>query len=146
LLLQAIESEQLKVGELNLDLEQRRRLLWYSTPEVQERAARLIGDEEYSNRKAVVEQWLKKLPATGDGARGRAVFARTCAPCHLLDGVGNTVGPDLASLSKHSVEDLLSNILDPNMAINPAYVAYNVETAGGELETGLLHSESGDSV
>ncbi len=145
-LLEAIETERLKLGELNLDLEQRRRLLRWSTPDIQARAARLIGDEEYSNRKAIVEEWLKKLPATGDAARSRAVFEKTCAQCHLLDGVGHAVGPDLASLAHHSVEDLLSNILDPNMAINPAYVAYSVETVTGELETGLLQSETADAV
>jgi putative membrane-bound dehydrogenase-like protein len=145
-LLQAMETDQIKVGELNLDLEQRRRLLRYSTPDIEARAARFIGDEEYSNRKTVVEEWLKKLPAQGDAVRGRAVFEKTCAPCHLLDGIGNAVGPDLASMSAHSVEDLLSNILDPNMAINPGYVAYNAETASGEVEIGLLQSETADSV
>jgi len=145
-LLEAIETERLKLGELNLDLERRRRLLRNSTPEIEARAARLMGDEEYSNRKALVDEWLKKLPAAGDAVRGRAAFEKTCATCHLLDGVGHAVGPDLASMSQHSVEDLLSNILDPNMAINPGYVAYTVETANGEVEIGLLQSETADSV
>ena len=89
---------------------------------------------------------MKKLPATGDAVRGRAVFEKTCAKCHLLDGIGHAVGHDLASQAHHSVEDLLSNILDPNMAINPAYVAYSVETVTDELETGLLQSETADAV
>jgi putative heme-binding domain-containing protein len=142
----AIESGQLRLGELNLDLEQRRRLLRRSSQDVQTRAARLMGDEEYSHRKTIVDDWLKKLPATGDPARGRIVFQNICAQCHLLDGAGHAVGPDLASLAHRSVEDLLSNILDPNMAINPAYVAYSVETGSGEFETGLLASESPDAI
>ena len=60
--------------------------------------------------------------------------------------MGHQVGPDLAALAHRSVEDLLSNILDPNMAINPGYVAYTVETANGEVEIGLLQSETADSV
>jgi len=49
-------------------------------------------------------------------------------------------------MSHRSVEDLLSNILDPNMAINPAYVTYNCETVSGELESGLLQSESPEAI
>jgi putative membrane-bound dehydrogenase-like protein len=145
-LIEAIENGQLRLGELNLDLEQRRRLMRESTPEIQNRAAHLMGDEEYSNRKAVVEEWLQKLPATGEAARGRAIFERVCAQCHQLDGTGYAVGPDLAALAHRSVEDLLSNILDPNMAINPAYSGYLVETSGGEIETGILKAESADSL
>jgi len=44
------------------------------------------------------------------------------------------------------VEDLLSNILDPNMAINPVYASYTIETISGEIESGILASESGEAV
>jgi len=145
-LMTAIEQDRIKLGELNLDLEQRRRLLRRSSPEVRARAAKFIGDEEYSNRKTVVEEWLKKLPATGEASRGRLVFDRLCAPCHALNGMGNQVGPDLGASSHRGVEDLLSNILDPNMAINPNYVSFTAETTNGEIETGLLKSETADAV
>ncbi len=145
-LVSAIEQERIRVGELNLDLEQRRRLLRESSPAIRARAAKFIGDEEYSNRKTVVEEWMKKLPATGELARGREVFTTLCAQCHALDGVGQSVGPDLGALAHRSVEDLLSNILDPNMAINPAYVSYTADTADGETTTGILHGETADSV
>ena len=145
-LMDAIEQDRIKLGELNLDLEQRRRLMRESSAPIMARAAKLIGDEEYSNRKTVVEDWLKKLPPTGDVSRGRAVFEKTCAQCHAVGGVGQHVGPDLSALGHRSVEDLLSNILDPNMAINPAYVSYTAETVAGEIETGILESESADAV
>jgi putative membrane-bound dehydrogenase-like protein len=145
-LLGAIESGQIKLGELNLDLEQRRRLLRESSPEIMARAAKLIGDEEYGNRKTIVEDWLRKLPANGDPKRGRVPFEKTCAQCHAMGGIGQQVGPDLAALAHRSVEDLLSNILDPNMAIHPNYVSYVAETASGEIETGILESESTESV
>jgi putative heme-binding domain-containing protein len=74
------------------------------------------------------------------------MFEKTCAQCHALDGLGQAVGPDLGALAHRSVEDLLSNILDPNMAINPSYLAYTVETTSGEIESGILQSESNDAV
>jgi len=145
-LIGALEKGQITVGELNLDLEQRRRLLHYSSPDIAARAAKLIGDGEYSNRKALVEEWLAKLPPTGNPQHGKSVFEQRCAQCHLVGSVGHRVGPELTSMSHRSVEDLLSNILDPNMAINPAYVTYNCETVSGELESSLLQSESPDAI
>jgi putative heme-binding domain-containing protein len=56
------------------------------------------------------------------------------------------VGPELAGSAHRSVEDLLSNILDPNMAMNPAFVAYQAETVDDETITGLLEAQRGDSV
>jgi putative membrane-bound dehydrogenase-like protein len=145
-LIEAMEKGQITVGELNLDLEQRRRLLWYSNPEVKTRAAKLLADGEYSNRKTLVDEWLAKLPAKGDPLPGKTVFEQRCSQCHVVGGTGSKVGPELTSMSHRSVEDLLSNILDPNMAINPAYLTYNCEMTSGELETGLLQAESEETV
>jgi len=145
-LLAAIENGQIKVGELNLDLEQRRRLLWYSSPEIKTRAAKFWSDEEYSNRKTIVTEWLAKSPATGDAQRGREIFEKTCAQCHRLEDVGYAVGPDLSDAVHRSVEDLLSNILDPNMAINPAYAGYTMDWSPDENATGILQSETPEAI
>jgi putative heme-binding domain-containing protein len=146
LVLDAIEDGRLRLGELNLDLEQRRRLLRWSTPAVHARAARLIGDGEYGNRQANVDDWLKKLPEHGNPANGRALFELACASCHRVGELGHEVGPNLTGLAHRSVEDLVSHVLDPNMSIEPAYVAYDVETTEGELLTGILESEGADSI
>ena len=145
-LLSALEAGKLSLGELNLDLEQRRRLLRKSSPEITARAAKWIGDGEYSNRKHLVGEWLAKLPTTGSADRGHPVFARLCASCHSAEGKERSVGPNLASVAHRSVEDLVSNILDPNMAINPSYVTYTVETTDDESLSGVLQSESPESV
>lgn len=145
-LIAALEDGRVRLGELNLDLEQRRRLLRESTPAVMARAARLMDDGEYGNRKAAVEQWLGKLPKTGQPVLGREVFVQLCAQCHVFAGTGHAVGPDLGALAHRSVEDLLSNIVDPNMAIHPGYVSYTAESISGEIETGILQSESREAV
>ncbi|MFN0069696.1 MAG: c-type cytochrome, partial [Limisphaerales bacterium] len=141
-LLAALESGRLGVGELNLDLEQRRALLRGATPEIRARAEKFVSDEEYANRSALVEEWLAKLPKDGDAVRGRPVFERACAQCHVAGGLGFHVGPDLSGLGHRSVEDLLSNILDPNMAMNPAFVTYAATLADGDEESGILASET----
>jgi putative membrane-bound dehydrogenase-like protein len=145
-LVAALEQGRLTVGELGLDLEQRRRLLRSEAPGVAARAAAWIDDHEYGNRAARVEEWLARLPAEGSSERGLAVFERLCAQCHVAGGVGHAVGPDLASLAHRGAEDLVSNILDPSMAIHPAYVAYTATLASGERETGLVEAESAAAV
>ena len=145
-LLAALESGRIQSGELSLDLEQRRRLLRSPIPAIRARAEKFWKDEEYSNRKAAVEEWIAKLPATGDAGRGSRIFGDLCARCHKLGNVGRHVGPDLAGTAHRSVEDLLSNILDPNMAMNPSFGAYEVERKDGESIIGLMSSQSVDSV
>ena len=145
-LLSALETEQVRIGELNLDLEQRRRLLRGGSPEVRRRAAAFMGDEEYSNRKSLVTDWMAKLPAKGDAGKGRVLFEESCARCHVAGGLGQRVGPDLTGVAHRSVEDLLSNILDPNMAINPGFVAVEIETRDGESQLGLVGGETPDAV
>ena len=145
-LLRGLESEALNVLELNLDLEQRRSLLRWSTPEIGKRATKFWGDEEYSNRKVIVEEWLEKLPARGDAGDGKETFVRLCATCHRAGDVGHAVGPDLAGVSHRSVEDLLGHIVDPNMGIEPKYVACFVRTEDGQLFTGLLSAETSEHI
>lgn len=145
-LLDAVESGRITLGELNLDLEDRRRLISWSSPDIQMRARKLIADGEYGNRQAKVEEWLAKLPATGHEANGRAVFEKACAQCHVVGTLGHEVRPNLTGQSHRSVEDLVSNILDPNMAINPNYLSVSVETKEGELLTGILAAETAEAI
>jgi len=142
----AVEAGAISLGELNLDLEQRRTLLRQNRSDLAVQAARLVGDEEYANRRPLVSEWLARIPATGDRATGREVFRQRCGSCHAAHGVGHRVGPDLESLSHRSVEDLVSHILDPNMAINPGYVSCVVELEDGRSLTGLLAVDAADAV
>ena len=47
------------------------------------------------NRHKIVDQYLKATAAVDtDATRGKAVFAKRCANCHRLEGVGHSLGPD----------------------------------------------------
>lgn len=145
-LLGAIETGAIGLGEVNLDLEQRRTLRRGTSPDLALRAALLLGDEEYANRRPLVTEWLARMPAEGDPTVGREVFRERCGSCHVAHGVGHRVGPDLEALSHRSVEDLASHVLDPNMAINPGYVSCVVELEDGRTLTGLLAVDGADAV
>jgi putative heme-binding domain-containing protein len=141
-----LEDRRLTTGELHLDLEQRRRLLRSNAAGVAERAAKLLHDDDYGGRAAVVESWLARLPTAGSPARGKAFFQRLCAQCHMAGGEGHSVGPDFGSLAHRGVEDLVSNILDPDHAIHPEYVAFAVVLRSGDREVGLIAEESASAI
>ena len=89
---------------------------------------------------------LVKLPKKGDHATGESVYQRACALCHRMANLGKKVGPDLNNISHRSVEDLLSHIIDPNMAINPNYVSCVIETLDNTIQSGLLSEENEHTV
>ena len=145
-LLDALEQGAVSSGELNLDLEQRRQLLRRASSDNQKRASRFFSDEEYGGRKSLVQEWLSKLPVAGEVEKGRAVFSKICAQCHQVGKLGASVGPNLTDQSHRSVEDLVSNILDPNMAVNPSFVSVRCETRDGETVVGILDAENAETV
>jgi len=143
LLISTLEKGVLSFGELNLDLEQRRRLLRRSTDDIKKRAAALFGDHEFSNRKAIVDSYLREIaPLRGDAGRGEQHYRSLCAKCHVLHGAGTAVGADLNMAFTKSKEDLLTSILDPNAAIAPEYTNFMVETTKGEHLTGVIKTET----
>ncbi len=82
----------------------------------------------------------------GDAGRGAELFKKTCASCHKLRGEGETLGPDLTQTERKNLEVMLLNIVDPSSLVRPEYVAYVVATNDGRVLSGMLHSESAQTV
>src|SRR5262249_34606497 len=59
---------------------------------------------------------------------------------------GQDVGPDLAALRDKSGEALLIAVLDPNQAVEARYISYLARLKNGLTYSGLLASETGNSV
>jgi putative membrane-bound dehydrogenase-like protein len=142
--LDAVEGK--KVLPFEIDAARRQRLLDSKNEALRKRAATLLAGAVSTDRGKVVDSYRPALKLTGDAGRGQAVFKRTCAACHKLGGVGQEVGPDLAALRDKSGEALLIAILDPNQAVEARYISYLATTKNGLTYTGLLASETGNSV
>jgi putative membrane-bound dehydrogenase-like protein len=85
------------------------------------------------------------LARRGTPERGRDVFAGvgTCAKCHVVEGAGRAVGPDLSGIGlKLSPEAFYESILAPSAAISHNYESYTALTVDGRSVTGLLISQS----
>lgn len=75
---------------------------------------------------------------------GRAVFARTCSPCHSIgDDGGGMIGPQLNSVGKWGVNALAEKILDPNRNISESFRTYTLQLKDGKVVTGLYRREEG---
>ncbi|QDT14786.1 PVC-type heme-binding CxxCH protein [Alienimonas californiensis] len=122
-----------------------RRLVQFNDEAIRTRAeAALSGGGE--DRAAALARYQSALTMEGDVARGRAAFGRVCATCHAVDGVGTAVGADISDTYNRTPESLLTNILDPNRAVDVGGFAYTVLTADGRVLTGLLTSETAGSI
>ncbi len=114
--------------------------LW---PEARKQLADLL---DRSSRAAVVAKYRYVLDLPTDRERGRKAFEKHCQKCHTVEGVGSRVGPELLGVRKRSPEALLSDILDPNAAVDPAYVNHVVLTKDGQVFSGIVIAETAGAI
>ena len=143
-LLAAVASEKLPREALNLA--QVRRLARATDKQVAAQIHALWGTvrtERNPAREEFIRRTRELLAAhPGDPRAGQAVFEKSCAQCHKIYGAGHDVGPDLTHNGRNSWDQLLSNVLDPNLVIGAAYETHTVVTDDGRVLTGLLVEDS----
>ncbi len=130
----------------SLDASRRERLLRYASARVKEAATTALASGEHSTRAQVIARYRPALALTGNASHGPTVFAKLCAVCHKLGGVGQDIGPNLQSVANHPPEKLLASILDPSASIQPGFTAYAARLKGGEQLYGIIAAETGNSL
>jgi putative membrane-bound dehydrogenase-like protein len=144
LLLDAVEAGRLAPGDI--DAVAVNQLVGSGRAEVRERARKLLKGSLPEERRLVLERYGAAARREGDAERGRAVFQKQCATCHSVAGIGVRVGPDIADTRVKTREQLLSDILNPNGAIDGNYLNYVVSTRSGQVLSGLIAAESASSL
>lgn len=126
-----------------LDIPTVTRIRFAQHPDAQVRA-RIAGRLALGTgeRDAVVQEHLRVLEIDGAAIRGRPVFERECAACHLRRSARGRIGPDLSGVSNLSKETLLTSILDPSYAIEDRYRNHLLETDDGRYFDGILVAET----
>jgi hypothetical protein len=99
-----------------------------------------------SDRVAVMDRLKESIKLKGDAAKGKKIYAQSCAQCHTLDGSGNTLGPDLAGLKKRFRGEAFVDILDPNHKIEARYRTWDVTLTDRTFVSGLLTAETPVSI
>ncbi len=110
------------------------------------------------NNRSFVKSW-KVTDFEGkleSGLRGRsqAIGAKlfvdaTCLQCHVIEGKGGRVGPELDGVFKRHQDDslaVLREIIDPSHKIDPKYASHSILTRDGQVYSGVIVAESEKSI
>ena len=140
LLIEAIRKG--TVQRWTLDFWQKRDLVMHENPALRAEA-RALFEEDPRQRAQTIRRYAAALDLAGDATRGGQVFARVCAACHRLgDTPGADLGPDLATVQHRPALSLLGDILVPSQSIAQRYETYIVERTNGDVESGVLGSQT----
>lgn len=87
--------------------------------------------------------------ATGDPLAGKKIYDGKggCGVCHLVNGKGGVLGPDLSEIGlRRSLKFLSDSITDPSAYINPEYRSATVVTRDGKTVRGVRLNEDDYSI
>jgi putative membrane-bound dehydrogenase-like protein len=120
-------------------------LLENPDPEVTKEAHVLFASLGTS-RGQVVTAYHDVLQLPGDPQKGKIAFAGSCGRCHMPRLHGGRVGPDLSGINNKTKEELLTDILNPNYAIEPRFINYVLTTTDGYVYDGVIANETPGSI
>jgi putative membrane-bound dehydrogenase-like protein len=121
-----------KISPAELSLEQRKRLPKFFT--------------QTTNRAAALQKYTSVAALKPEPVHGAEIFEKNCASCHAHHGRGFAVGPNLAEFAGKTAEDFVLAIIDPNAALDPKFVAYEIETKDGRALSGIVKDETASSL
>src|SRR5262245_679903 len=86
-------------------------------------------------------------PATGDAANGERIFRTNCSSCHMVDGRGGQLGPDLTRIgSGRPRAGLQAKLRGAANIIRPGYEAVTIVTREGDRIRGVRKNEDEFSI
>lgn len=144
LLLGEIEKGKIKPGDI--DAVRARQLVAHPNADVRAKAIKVLKASLPADRQKVIDEYKASLKLDGDTRRGKEVFRKHCATCHRVGDVGVDVGADISDTRTKTPEMLLTDILNPNAAIDSNYVNYVVSTKSGKTLTGIIATETASSI
>lgn len=139
--LAAVEDGRATAAEI--DPTERTRLLEHHDDMIRSAAQKLFSS---SPRESVIAEYQTVLQLHGDSSRGKLVYQRECSACHRIGDQGYAVGPDLASSPSRNPEALLTNVLDPNRAVDPANLQYVIIDNSGRIFGGKIETDTATSI
>ena len=143
-LLTAMESGQVNAKQVGItDL---RNLVTRAQGESKRRLENQIDQMVNTNRNAVLEKYRECLSLATNKPNGREVFRTHCAACHRIDNIGTQVGPDISDSRTLQPIQILTSILDPNLAIDNNYLRFVVLLDSDEVVDGVIAEESDDNL
>ena len=143
-LFDAVQRGEISANEL--DPARLKLLSSHSDATIRTRAEKLFASLAIGRREDVVDAYRDVLSLPGNPQRGKVAFKKICAACHRLEGVGQEIGPNLATVKSRGADAILVNLLDPSREVNPQFVNYVLVTDDGRTLTGMIAAETATSV
>lgn len=118
-------------------------------PEIKAEAAKILPPAQGQNA-APLPPLSELVKMKGDLANGARIFTNAspgCANCHVVNGRGVELGPNLSEIgTKLGKDALIESILEPSSGVSFGFEAWNFTLKGGDEVYGLLASETTDEV
>jgi putative heme-binding domain-containing protein len=143
-LLDEIAAGRIAPGEI--DQARMNRLLQSRDPQIAPRVKKILADAIPADRQQVLQDYQVVLKLPSDAQRGKQVFVKNCANCHRIGEVGVDVAPDISDSRVKQPEQILTDVLQPNRAIDANFISYSVVTTDGQVLSGILAGETGSSI
>jgi uncharacterized protein len=99
-----------------------------------------------ADRAEIVAKLMPLAAEHGDAARGKVVFEGNCASCHLINGAGGKIGPELTGIGARARSEILMAIIDPNQSVEANFRLWNITLKDGDGYSGRLEAETQTSV
>ena len=140
--------EQGSVAKTDLAADQWAQLKQHPNKDISALAQKLsaAGGTQSAEREEIVKKLLPLASEHGDAKRGKEVFDSNCASCHVLNGAGGKLGPDLTGVGARARSEILVAIVDPNQSVEDNYRLWNVTLKDGESYSGRLEAETQTTV
>ncbi len=135
-----------RIAATALDANRIKLLVNHRDEAIRERSITLFAEAVPTDRREALTKYQSALSLAADPSRGRVVFKKQCANCHRVAGVGIDVAPDISDSRERSAEQLLTDIIQPNRAIDSNYFSYTAVATDGRVYTGILTTETSTSV
>jgi putative heme-binding domain-containing protein len=140
LLIEALEKDKIKPSSLPFGTSVE--IMQINNEDLRNRARMLFTKNE-RERKNVNKEYQHALELKGDAEKGKAVYQQNCAICHTVRGkIGVPIGPDLGTIHNWISEDIMANILDPNLSISSGFDLWEAQLNNGESARGIIASET----
>ena len=140
------ELEAGRIARVEIDTSRAGQLKNHADPAVRKRAARLLAQPLPEERKRVLVEYGQCLKLKADPLAGKELFRKHCATCHRIAGIGVDVAPDISDSRIKTPEQLLTDVLNPNQAIDNNYASYTIVMLDGGVHTGIIAAETAGSI
>jgi len=92
----------------------------------------LLNSEQFAAVEQKTARFMALSAKAGDAAKGKTLVA-LCQACHVINGQGGLIGPNLSGAGAMGMEAVIRNIIEPNAAIEAAYRIFQVKLKAGEV-------------